>query len=105
MTLSSSMRPSCRRAFLRADMDNGPEGSPHSRERSEPRPHRHARTDDLVASTGAGNQRLKMFSNIVPLDRLGTPKEIARAVVFLASDDSNNITGTELFVDGGMAQV
>src|SRR5467141_618774 len=61
--------------------------------------------NDLVASTGAGEQRLKMLSNIVPLGRLGTPKEIAKAVVFLASDDSSYITGTELFVDGGMAQV
>jgi NAD(P)-dependent dehydrogenase (short-subunit alcohol dehydrogenase family) len=41
----------------------------------------------------------------VPLGRLGTPNEIAKAVVFLASDDSSFITGTELFVDGGMAQV
>jgi len=61
--------------------------------------------NDLVASTGAGEQRLQMLSNIVPLGRLGTPKEIAKAVVFLASDDSSYITGTELFVDGGMAQV
>src|SRR2546429_1344930 len=61
--------------------------------------------NDLMASTGAGEQRLKMLSNIVPLGRLGTPKEIAKAVVFLASDDSSYITGTELFVDGGMAQV
>src|SRR5438128_402379 len=61
--------------------------------------------NDLVASTGAGEQRLKMLSNIVPLDRLGTPKAIPKAVVFLASDDSSYITGTELFVDGGMAQV
>jgi NAD(P)-dependent dehydrogenase (short-subunit alcohol dehydrogenase family) len=61
--------------------------------------------NDLVASTGAGEQRLKMLSSIVPLGRLGTPKEIAKAVVFLASDDSSYITGTELFVDGGMAQV
>jgi NAD(P)-dependent dehydrogenase (short-subunit alcohol dehydrogenase family) len=60
---------------------------------------------DLVASTGAGEQRLQMFANSVPLGRLGTPDEIAKAVVFLASDDSSYITGTELFVDGGMAQV
>jgi NAD(P)-dependent dehydrogenase (short-subunit alcohol dehydrogenase family) len=60
---------------------------------------------DLMASTGAGEERLKMISNNVPLGRLGTPDEIAKAVVFLASDDSSYITGTELFVDGGMAQV
>jgi len=60
---------------------------------------------DLVASSGAGEERLKMISASVPLGRLGAPDEIARAVVFLASDDSSYITGTELFVDGGMAQV
>jgi NAD(P)-dependent dehydrogenase (short-subunit alcohol dehydrogenase family) len=46
-----------------------------------------------------------MLSNAVPLGRLGTPDEIAKAVVFLASDDASYITGTELFVDGGFAQV
>lgn len=41
----------------------------------------------------------------VPLGRLGTPDEIARAAVFLASDDSSFVTGTEFFVDGGAAQI
>ena len=48
---------------------------------------------------------MKMISNIVPLGRLGTPDEVARAVVFLASDDASYVTGAELFVDGGFAQV
>ena len=61
--------------------------------------------NDLLASTEAGQQRLKMLANTVPLGRLGTPEEIAKAAVFLASDDSSYITGTELFVDGGFAQV
>jgi NAD(P)-dependent dehydrogenase (short-subunit alcohol dehydrogenase family) len=60
---------------------------------------------ELLASAETGQQRLKMISNSVPLGRLGTPDEIAKAVVFLASDDSSYITGTELFVDGGFAQV
>jgi NAD(P)-dependent dehydrogenase (short-subunit alcohol dehydrogenase family) len=60
---------------------------------------------ELAASTGAGEERLKMIANGVPLGRLGRPDEIAKAVVFLASDDSSYITGTELFVDGGFAQV
>ncbi len=61
--------------------------------------------NELMGSTEAGQQRLRTIANSVPLGRLGTPKEIARAVVFLASDDSGYITGIELFVDGGFAQV
>ena len=41
----------------------------------------------------------------IPLGRVGVPDEIAKAVVFLASDDSSFVNGIELFVDGGMAQI
>jgi NAD(P)-dependent dehydrogenase (short-subunit alcohol dehydrogenase family) len=60
---------------------------------------------ELLASSEVGAQRKTMISNSVPLGRFGTPVEIAKAVVFLASDDASYITGTELFVDGGFAQV
>ena len=43
--------------------------------------------------------------NNIPLGRVGVPDEIAKAVVFLASDDSSFVNGIELFVDGGMAQI
>ena len=43
--------------------------------------------------------------NTIPLGRVGTTDEVAKVVVFLASDDSSFVNGIELFVDGGMAQV
>ena len=54
---------------------------------------------------GSREERAKMAASTVPFGRLGTPDEIAKAVVFLASDDSSYVAGTELFVDGGFAQV
>jgi len=46
-----------------------------------------------------------MSSGTVPLGRFGTADEIAKVALFLAADDSSYITGTELFVDGGVAQI
>jgi NAD(P)-dependent dehydrogenase (short-subunit alcohol dehydrogenase family) len=56
-------------------------------------------------SIEAAEEGIKTISNNTPLGRFGTPDEIAKAVVFLASDNASYITGTELFVDGGFAQV
>jgi len=42
---------------------------------------------------------------LVPLGRIGVPDDLGKAAVFLASDDSAYITGIELFVDGGVAQI
>jgi NAD(P)-dependent dehydrogenase (short-subunit alcohol dehydrogenase family) len=47
----------------------------------------------------------KEVAETTPLGRVGQPDEIAKAVSFLASDDASYITGIELFVDGGRAQI
>ena len=58
---------------------------------------------------GGTREQIEQFKAKVlaatPMDRMGTPDEVANAAVFLASDDSSFVTGIELFVDGGMAQV
>jgi NAD(P)-dependent dehydrogenase (short-subunit alcohol dehydrogenase family) len=41
----------------------------------------------------------------IPMGRMGEPDEVAKAAVFLASEDSSFVTGIELFVDGGRGQV
>ena len=41
----------------------------------------------------------------IPVGRMGEPDEVARVALFLASDDSSFVTGIELFVDGGIAQI
>ena len=61
-------------------------------------------TSGMVQSDGGKELKNKLLSTI-PLGRMGDPDEVAKAVSFLASDDSSYITGIELFVDGGLAQV
>jgi NAD(P)-dependent dehydrogenase (short-subunit alcohol dehydrogenase family) len=65
-------------------------------------------TPGWMALASDEEQRKAMIAQAaaeIPLNRLAHPSEIARAVVFLASDDASYITGTELFVDGGLVQV
>ena len=58
---------------------------------------------ELAQTDGQGLNAL--FRDRIPLGRVGRPEEIASAVSFLASDDSSYVAGSELFVDGGLAQV
>lgn len=59
----------------------------------------------LASSPAQLEAMLSAMKAETPLGRLGTPEEIARAALFLASDESSFMTGSELFVDGGSAQV
>lgn len=61
---------------------------------------------DLAGPDAAQQQGLLDFlATQVPLGRVGEPVEVARAAVFLASDDASFVNGSEFFVDGGQAQV
>jgi NAD(P)-dependent dehydrogenase (short-subunit alcohol dehydrogenase family) len=48
---------------------------------------------------------IEKIASTIPMGRMGEPDEVAKAALFLASDDSSFITGIELFVDGGRAQI
>ncbi|NAS21991.1 SDR family oxidoreductase [Herbidospora sp. NEAU-GS84] len=59
-----------------------------------------------LAADADGARELKGFlAGQVPLGRMGRPEEIAAAVAFLASDQSSFVTGSELYVDGGLNQI
>jgi NAD(P)-dependent dehydrogenase (short-subunit alcohol dehydrogenase family) len=57
------------------------------------------------ADSEQGRQLKEFLVSRIPLGRIGTPDDVADAVLFLASDQSRFVTGTELFVDGGTVQV
>jgi NAD(P)-dependent dehydrogenase (short-subunit alcohol dehydrogenase family) len=67
------------------------------------------RTPGLVELVGddknAQQSFLESFASSIPLGRVAEPEEIAKAALFLASDDSSFVNGVELFADGGKAQV
>jgi NAD(P)-dependent dehydrogenase (short-subunit alcohol dehydrogenase family) len=58
-----------------------------------------------LARTGRQEALLAGLASQAPLERVGNPDETAAVALFLASDDSSFMTGSEVFVDGGMAQV
>ena len=62
-------------------------------------------TTELGMNAEQIDQFAEQMSAQIPMGRVGSPDEVARAVVFLASDDSSFITGIELAVDGGMNQI
>ncbi|HXO99931.1 MAG TPA: SDR family oxidoreductase [Luteibacter sp.] len=66
-------------------------------------------TPAYKSELGMSDEQIAGFSeyaaSVTPLGRTGTPDEIAKAVSFLASDEASYITGVELFVDGGQAQI
>jgi NAD(P)-dependent dehydrogenase (short-subunit alcohol dehydrogenase family) len=59
----------------------------------------------LMQNEEQSEQFKKNIVNTVPMGRMGSPDEIAKVVSFLASNDSSYITGIELFIDGGLAQI
>lgn len=61
--------------------------------------------NDLFGGGNQADSTKAYLAGLIPAGRVGQPEEIARAVLFLASDDASFVNGVELFVDGGQAQI
>ena len=61
--------------------------------------------DELFGGCEQARGVMDHFASLIPLGRVGRPEEIARAVLFLASDEASFVNGVELFADGGLAQI
>ncbi|MEV4598855.1 SDR family oxidoreductase [Amycolatopsis sp. NPDC049253] len=59
----------------------------------------------VEADPEQGPQILDFLISRIPLGRIGVPDDVADVILFLASDQSRFVTGSELFVDGGTVQV
>ena len=62
-------------------------------------------TIDTAVFVGVPNEVKDQFVSLIPMGRIGQPDEIAKAALFLASEESSFITGIKLFVDGGTVAV
>jgi NAD(P)-dependent dehydrogenase (short-subunit alcohol dehydrogenase family) len=62
-------------------------------------------TIDTPILEGLPREKIDEFVALIPRGAIGRPEEIATAALFLASSDSSFVTGSELFVDGGVAQI
>jgi NAD(P)-dependent dehydrogenase (short-subunit alcohol dehydrogenase family) len=60
---------------------------------------------DTPDSQRLDKETRQMFESLIPRGKMGRPEEIARTILFLASDDSSYITGIDLAADGGMTQI
>jgi NAD(P)-dependent dehydrogenase (short-subunit alcohol dehydrogenase family) len=66
-------------------------------------------TDTEIFKRGASDEEVtamrELFNSVVPIGRMGTPEEVAKAALFLASEEASFINGVDLYVDGGCLEL
>ncbi len=86
-------------SLFRAHLDHGSQRSSYPLKCGKPG------SNQYGAHKPAIRRRIARIVSTVPMGRMGEPDEVAKAALYLASDDSSFVTGVELFVDGGRAQI